>query len=41
MTDLASHPEHATRKRALLQQFSGLQKQLGDTLELGPVFGPQ
>jgi len=41
MTDLANRPEHAARKRELLQQFSKLQKQLGDTLEVGPAFGKQ
>jgi choline-sulfatase len=38
MTDLANRPEHAARKRELLQQLTRLQKQLGDTLELGPAF---
>jgi choline-sulfatase len=41
MTDLANRPEHAARKRELLQQLTRLQKQLGDTLELGPAFTAQ
>ena len=38
ITDLANRPEHTARKRDLLRQFSRLQKELGDTLELGPAY---
>ncbi len=41
MTDLANRPEHAVRKRELLGQFSRLQKQLGDKLELGSAYNAQ